>query len=666
MPDRLQVTEVEGPLRATVVALSDRGMKRKRNEDFLLCHVPKDKGALLSKGFVCVVADGMGGHEAGDVASKLAAETVIDAYFGKISATATGKLVESIEAANFAVCEHARDEERGVTMGTTVVAASLKGSSIKIANVGDSRGFLVRDGQVEQITEDHSWVMEQLRDGHLSEEEIRSHPRRNLITRALGIEEHVKTDVFERTLQAGDTLILCSDGMWGHFEMDEIGNIVADSSPEQAVETLVEQSNARGGEDNISVILIRIHEFEPTETVWEKVIHPTSDGKIRVLRIIARLNVGGPAIHTTLLTKYMQDRGYDTRLVSGVEEQREGNMLYIAEEKGVEPVIIEEMSREIRPRRDWIAYQKICKQIEEFRPHILHTHTSKAGALGRLAARKYQVPVVVHTYHGHVLTGEFGPIRSRIFRHVEKYLSKFTDRLIFISSTGKDELVSLGVAPPEKFAVVYLGLELEKFRHAKKKRGKIREEIGLTEDDFLVGMVARLAGIKNHQEYFDAIKQISPDHPDIHFAVIGDGPAHDDLVKYAKSLGVESKVHFLGMRSDMVQVHADLDLCVLTSRNEGLPVAFLEALSSGTPVVGSDVGATRELRNLRWPVGVYPPGHVEDFVVSILDVHEMREYYANVGRECKDQVIRRFSINRLVDDLDRLYQELLREKSVIT
>lgn len=385
---------------------------------------------------------------------------------------------------------------------------------------------------------------------------------------------------------------------------------------------------------------------------------------IRIMRLIARLNVGGPAIHTTLLTHYLKDRGYDTRLVAGREEAREGNMLYIAREKGVEPIIIEELSREIRPLRDWISYRKICQLMEEFRPHIVHTHTAKAGALGRLAARKYKVPVVVHTFHGHVLKGEFGPVKSEIFRRVEKYLATFTDRLIFISDTGRDELVEMGVAPAQKFEVVHLGLELEKFRHAKSKRGLIRKEIGLEEDQFLAGMVARLAGIKNHFEYLEAIERVLKVQPEMHFAIVGDGPARDSIVAKARELGIESRVHFLGMRDDMVQVHADLDMVVLTSKNEGLPVAFLEAMSSGTPIVGSDVGATRELQGPDFPGKLYQLGDVNGVVEAILDVYENRREFELKADRFRDYIIKEFSIERLVGDLDRLYRNLLAEKGL--
>jgi glycosyltransferase involved in cell wall biosynthesis len=385
---------------------------------------------------------------------------------------------------------------------------------------------------------------------------------------------------------------------------------------------------------------------------------------IRLLRLIARLNVGGPAIHTQLLTHYMKDRGYNTLLVTGREEAREGNMLYLSKEKGIEPVIIEELSREIRPWRDWTSYKKICKLIEEFKPHIVHTHTAKAGALGRMAAAKYKVPVVVHTFHGHVLKGEFGPIKSEIFRQIEKFLARRTDRLIFISGTGKEELVAMGVAPPEKFEVVYLGLELEKFRNAKAQRGKIRTEIGLSEKDYLVGMVARLASIKNHSEFIEAGRRILPSHPDIHFVVIGDGPARPAIEAEARQMGIDKQMHFIGMREDMVQVHADLDLAVLTSKNEGLPVAFLESLSAGNPILGSDVGATRELKKPGYPVGTYILGNVEELVIAILDIYAGREAYEAEGREVKDAVIRRFSINRLVDDLDGLYRRLLAEKGI--
>jgi glycosyltransferase involved in cell wall biosynthesis len=376
--------------------------------------------------------------------------------------------------------------------------------------------------------------------------------------------------------------------------------------------------------------------------------------------LIARLNVGGPAIHTILLTDKLRERGYETMLVSGREGEREGNMYALAEERGVEPVFIEELGREVSFRDDYTSYKAVCRLIHEFKPHIVHTHTAKAGAIGRIAAHRCKVPVIVHTFHGHVLRGYFGPIKNEIYRRVEKYLARRSTCLVTVSARAKDELSSLGVAPAEKFVPIPLGLDLERFRDAHRDHhGELRAELGLSADAYLVGIVARLAPVKNHYEFFAGVERVAPDHPHIQFVVVGDGPLRDELEGFVRSKPWAKQVHFLGMRHDLVRIYGDLDLAVLTSKNEGLPVALIEALAAGIPILGSDVGATHELLGPCWAAGVYPPGNIEQLVVSILEGSRGRRDYSTITREVKDHIIQRYGIERLAQDLDGLYRSLL-------
>ncbi len=380
---------------------------------------------------------------------------------------------------------------------------------------------------------------------------------------------------------------------------------------------------------------------------------------VRILRIIARLNVGGPAIHTICLTNRLVERGYETLLVSGREGDREGNMYDLAESQGVQPHFIETLGREVDLRSDLASYREICRLIHQFKPHIVHTHTAKAGALGRLAAHRCKVPLIVHTFHGHVLRGYFGKPKTEFYRRVEKQLGKWSTKLVTVSTAARDELAAMGVAPMDKFVPIPLGLPLEKFRDAKRlHKGKIRNELGLDENHFLVGIVARLAPIKNHREFFQAAKLISAEHSNFRFLVIGDGPLRSELEELVREMKIEDQVIFLGMRADLDVIYGDLNVSVLTSKNEGLPVALIEALASGTPIVGSDVGATHELKNSSWASGIYPPGDVEVLAGAIMEAYRRYSDYQLITREMKSEIIRRYSVERLVDDIDRLYTDM--------
>jgi serine/threonine protein phosphatase PrpC len=246
----------EPPAEMQVAQLSDTGRARPHNEDYVDYYVPRDPQELTTKGGLYLVADGMGGHQAGEVASRAAVERVIDLYYRDVEHDVGTSLVRAIRAANRAVYEQAQADASKGGMGTTLVAAVVVGAKVYVASVGDSRAYLIGPGHISQITEDHSWVQEQVRAGLLTPEQARQHPQRNVVTRALGSKPAVEVDLFEGQIGEGDALLLCSDGLSGLVEDRELQSVVASQPPAEAVRTLVALANERGGTDNITVLII--------------------------------------------------------------------------------------------------------------------------------------------------------------------------------------------------------------------------------------------------------------------------------------------------------------------------------------------------------------------------------------------------------------------------
>ena len=377
-----------------------------------------------------------------------------------------------------------------------------------------------------------------------------------------------------------------------------------------------------------------------------------------MFRLFSRLNVGGPAVHVILLTAGLRARGYATCLAVGRESAREGNMLDLAAAKGVECLQLGALGREIRPLADARALWDLCRLIRRFRPHVVHTHTAKAGVLGRVAARLSGVPVVVHTYHGHVLRSYFGPATTAVFRGLERLLGRVTTALVAVSESVKDDLVGLGVARPEKIRVVPLGLELSRLAGALPRQA-LRAQSGAPDGAPLVGIVGRLAPIKDVPTFLAAAAIVSRKAPDARFAVVGDGEERDALEAEARRLGLQGVVHFHGWHRDMAAVYGDLDVVVNCSRNEGTPVALIEALAAGRPVVATAVGGTPDVLAGGRHGTLIPPGDPEALAAAITDVLD-DPAPARARAACgRAHVLRQHSAERLVADVDRLYRQLL-------
>lgn len=385
--------------------------------------------------------------------------------------------------------------------------------------------------------------------------------------------------------------------------------------------------------------------------------------KIRVLRLIARLNVGGPAIHTILLAKLLAPEKFDSTLVAGQIAAAEGDMSYFAQEQGLEPTIIPELGREIHWKSDLTAFWKIFRLMRTLRPTIVHTHTAKAGMLGRLAAKLAGVPVIVHTFHGHVFHSYFSRSKTQTFLQIERLLAKISDAIITLSPTQRAEILGYGIGCPEKVHAIGLGLLLDPFVTCASLRGQLRQELGVSEDAPLIGIVARLVPIKGHTYFLDAAKYVLETHPKARFLIIGDGELREELERYAQDTGINQHIAFLGFRRDLPEIYADLDVVVLSSLNEGLPVTLIEAMASATPIVTAQVGGVEDLVEHERTGILVPPKDsraLADGICQILALTpQQRQAMGETGRA---SVYPRYHISTLVSNIETLYQDLLRRK----
>jgi glycosyltransferase involved in cell wall biosynthesis len=388
--------------------------------------------------------------------------------------------------------------------------------------------------------------------------------------------------------------------------------------------------------------------------------------KTRVLRVIARLNIGGPAIHVVNLTTGLDPTRFEQRLVVGRENPVEGSMLDYALQRGVRPLIMTEIVNEfsLRPR-DAKALLKLYRLMRRWRPHVVHTHTARAGFLGRLAARLAGVPVVVHTYHGHVLHGYWGAGKTWLMRRLEQALARITDQLVTVSEQVKRDLVTYGVAPAQKIAAIPLGFDLQPLLNCHSQGGEFRRELCLEDGAPLIGVVGRLFPIKNHRLFLNAAARMAHQLPSARFVIVGDGTLRADLEHYARELGVADRAIFMGWRRDLPRIYADLDVLVVSSDNEGTPVSAIEAMAAGCPVVATRVGGLVDLIADGETGCLVPPRDPDGLAAAVLCLLHNRQTARRMAQAARLMVGERFTIQRLITDVEQLYQRLLAQKGVI-
>ncbi len=378
--------------------------------------------------------------------------------------------------------------------------------------------------------------------------------------------------------------------------------------------------------------------------------------------MIARLNMGGPALHVAYLSAGLRERGYDTTLVAGSLARGEDSMEFVADELGVKVERLPGLRRDISPIRDVVAVFRLAQLIKRERPTILHTHTAKAGAVGRMAALvagDARPPIVVHTFHGHVLRGYFGPLRTLGFRLLERWLARGTTALVAVSPEVRDDLVRLGVAPREKFTVVRLGIELEQRLGGRNGRDETRRVLGIAPERFTVGWIGRMTGVKRTGDVLLAFKELRERGVDACLCMVGDGPERDQVEQRAHDLGIMRDTLFLGYQEDVAPFYAAFDAMILPSGNEGTPVSAIESLAAGRPVVATRVGGVPDVVRDGEDGFLVELGDVGELAGALARLAEDPELRGRMGEAGRARVLPRYAVQRLVDDVDRLYRSLL-------
>ncbi len=398
-----------------------------------------------------------------------------------------------------------------------------------------------------------------------------------------------------------------------------------------------------------------------------------SRGKIRILTIIGRLNIGGPAIQVASITEHFNRGEFECLLVAGRLLRNEGDMSYLAEEHGVKPLFIRSLSRDINPLRDIVAFLKILGIILKFRPHIVHTHTAKSGTLGRVAGFLAGVPAIVHTFHGHTLRHYFGKIKTKIFSSIERLLARITDAVITTSpSLCRDLVKTLRIVPVNKGKVIWFGIDLAPFLSSEKEAGRIRSELSIPRDAPVVTIVARLCPIKDHALFLRSAAVLLCQKPDAHFLIVGDGELRAGLERLSSELGIGDNVHFLGWRRDLAAIYADSTVAAITSLNEATTVTLIEAMACRKPVVATAVGGVPDIfpgkkragHLIHARTGILvdsrSPEVFAEAVLALVNDEPLRERMGRAGREFAKGNL---SMEKSLEGHESLYRHLLRRRS---
>jgi glycosyltransferase involved in cell wall biosynthesis len=402
--------------------------------------------------------------------------------------------------------------------------------------------------------------------------------------------------------------------------------------------------------------------------------------KIRVLTIHNRLHLGGPIFIIAYLTKYLPSEIYETKLVMGPPLPDEISADFFLKNENLSYIVIKEMIRSVDPLNDIRAFLKIRKIIKEFRPHVVHTHTAKAGTLGRLAAWSCGVPVTFHTFHGHVFHSYFSAPVNFSIKLFERTLAHFTTRVVTISDKQKLEICEgFKILSPDRCPVIPLGFDLDKFgTNTKDRRADFRKEYNLKNDELAVGIIGRFAPIKNHMLLFKAVTLIQSQQPDYFKKVvifcIGDGELKADFQKFLvvnnvpfsdyKRLFTGGGIVFTSWVKQIEQILPGLDLVVLTSDNEGTPLSLIEAQAAGVPVLSTNVGGVEDVLIDKETGWLTPKGDAQVFADGILYAIINKHLLPQMGQKGLFWVNKEFSYNRLVADTDRMYRWNLRDKKI--
>ncbi len=385
--------------------------------------------------------------------------------------------------------------------------------------------------------------------------------------------------------------------------------------------------------------------------------------RIKVIHVVTRFDKGGSAENTFLTVIGLDKQKYDVLLVKGMsvesamgEEERKavGHSLSRAERAGVRISTVPDLVRDIRPVKDWRAFWALLNIFRRERPHIVHTHTSKAGFLGRWAARLSKVPLIVHTPHGHVFWGYFNRPTSLFYALLERWTARITDRIVVLTEQEKKDHLSFCIAPEDKFEVVHSGVGLDNFRSVCRDPIQTKEDLGIPSRAAVIGTVGRLTPIKGHRFLIDAARGVLAEHPDTVFILIGDGESAEALRSLATRLGVSGNIRFLGWRPDVAEIISVVDIFVFPSLNEGMGRAVVEAMALGKPVVASRVGGIIDIVRDGENGLLVPPADSDELAAAIKSLLSDPAERERLGLEGKRQALL-YDAERMVQRIEVLY-----------
>ena len=394
---------------------------------------------------------------------------------------------------------------------------------------------------------------------------------------------------------------------------------------------------------------------------------------IKVLHIITRFDKGGSAQNTYLSLLGLRKKNYQLSLVSGLSLESEMKYeeikakekdIQILESEGIEFIQCPFLLRRINVIKDLKAFFDIWRIIKKYNPLIVHTHSSKAGLMGRLAAKLAGAPIIVHTPHGHVFFGYFGPFKTKLFIIFEKLASRITDKIVALTNREKKDHILFKIAEEDKFSVIYSGIELNILKESSsEEKQNLKKELGIPENSLIVGTAGRLVPVKGPEFLVKASKYIISKYPDTYFMFTGDGPLEQDLKRKALEMGISDNIIFLGWRDDLAKIISIYDIFVLPSLNEGMGRVLVEAMALGKSIVASNVGGIPDLVIHGKNGFLVPPKNPKElakYIQVLLEDKDKREKMGLAGKE----MAYNFTSERMVEKIANLYKKLLTQKNI--
>ena len=380
---------------------------------------------------------------------------------------------------------------------------------------------------------------------------------------------------------------------------------------------------------------------------------------MRVAHVITRLIVGGAQENTVATVLGLRERRVNVDLISGPTSGPEGSLVHALKKYPDLLTTIPSLVRPVHPVQDRKALVQLTDLFRRTRPDIVHTHSGKAGVLGRIAAHRARVPIIIHTVHGPSFGPFQGPIANFIFRSAERYAAKFTNHFVVVANAMRDQYLAAGIGRPDQYIRIFSGFDLEPFSRAQNDL-KLRESLGIAPSDFVVGKIARLFELKGHDDLFEAAPQLVARVPNIKFLLVGDGKWRQKFEFKARTLGLQKHFVFTGLvpPSEVPKYVGIMDTLVHLSRREGLPRALPQALAAGKPVIAFDCDGANEICIENKTGFLVQPGDLATFSSRLTELASDKQLRERLGSTGKQIVQEWFPVEKMVEDIYQLYVRL--------